>query len=352
MRLRLSLSEQLKIDPSAIRKILIIRLRRMGDILMTTPAVRAVRDRFPKAHLVYVVEEPFRQLMEGSSAVDEVLVLPRHPDFKTFSRLVKNIRRNRFDAVLDFHGGPRAFQMALLSGAAIKIGYKVKYKGWLYSQSIPRNPLDGSTHSVVNHMKLAEALGARADPGRLEMVHSSEEEAGSVGSRLDTCGFKKGGFIVFHISAGNRFREWGAEKIRTFVQLLEQKTGMGVVLAGASEDRNSAEFIQQGNPGVCSLVGEINLRQLFWLISQARLFVGPDSGPMHMAAVTSTPIVALFGPTLPDNFSPWKAHAKLIQKNLSCRPCRQRECIHKDFRCLQTITPEEVLEACLAYLKD
>ena len=344
--------EPKKIDHSAIRKILIIRLRRMGDILMTTPAVRALREGFPSARLVYAVEEPFRELVEGSPLLDEVLVLPAHPDLRTFFNILRKIRRERFDAVLDFHGGPRAFQMAFFSSAGIKIGYKVKFKSWLYTQTVPRSPLDGPVHSVANHMKLSRALGACGPPGRLETVPATAEEAGQVRSRLEACGLKEGGYVVFHISAGNRFREWGADNIRRLILLLQQRTSAGVVLVGGPEDRAEAEIIRQGAPTVYSMAGEINLRQLQWLISQARLFVGPDSGPMHMAATTSTPIVALFGPTLPDNFAPWMADSVEIKKDFECRPCRQIKCVHKDFRCLQSITPEDVLPACLIQLED
>ena len=322
----------------------------MGDILMTTPAVRALREGFPSARLVYAVEEPFRGLVEGSPMLDEVLVLPTHPDLRTFFGILRRIRRERFDAVLDFHGGPRAFQMSLFSSAGIKIGYEVKFKSWFYTQTVPRTPPTGPIHSVVNHMKLPEALGVCVPPGRLEMVPATAEDAGQVRSHLEACGLREGGYIVLHISAGNRFREWGGGHIRRLIQLLQQRTRAGVVLVGGPEDRAEAETIRQGVPAVCSLTGDINLPQLHWLISRARLFIGADSGPMHMAATTSTPIVALFGPTLPDNFAPWKAEALEIQNDFDCRPCRQKKCVHQDFRCLQSITPEDVLQACLTYL--
>lgn len=98
------------------------------------------------------------------------------------------------------------------------------------------------------------------------------------------------------------------------------------------------------------MVGKLNLREVRELISRSALFVGPDSGPMHIAATTSTPIVALFGPTLPAHFSPWQAKAYLIEKDFDCRPCRQKRCIYEDFRCLRSITPDEVFQACLRFI--
>jgi ADP-heptose:LPS heptosyltransferase len=97
-------------------------------------------------------------------------------------------------------------------------------------------------------------------------------------------------------------------------------------------------------------VSKFNLREIKELISRSSLFVGPDSGPMHIAASTSTPIVALFGPTLPAHFAPWQGIAHLIEKEFDCRPCRQRQCIYEDFRCLKSIKPEEVYEACLRFI--
>ena len=102
---------------------------------------------------------------------------------------------------------------------------------------------------------------------------------------------------------------------------------------------------------VFSLVSKTRVRETRELISRASLFVGPDSGPMHLAASTSTPIVAYFGPTLPAVFSPWQATSTIVEKDFACRPCKQVECITNDFRCLQTIKPWEVYTACLEYLK-
>lgn len=105
--------------------------------------------------------------------------------------------------------------------------------------------------------------------------------------------------------------------------------------------------------GVISLVGRLNLMEIGELIAHASLFIGPDSGPMHIAASTSTPIVAYFGPTLPAVFSPWRrvgSRTSILEKNLPCRPCKQRKCITKDYRCLRDITPGEVFAACRPYL--
>ena len=150
--------------------------------------------------------------------------------------------------------------------------------------------------------------------------------------------------IVLHIGAGNRFRYWGTDNLVRLVSLLGEIPGARVALIGSAEDKAAEAEILEKAPGTLSYVGELDLAGTTELIRQAAVFVGPDSGPMHIAAAIGTPIVAWFGPTLPANFAPWKptGGVRIIEKALDCRPCKQRTCIHSDFRCLQLITPEEV----------
>jgi heptosyltransferase-1 len=154
-----------------------------------------------------------------------------------------------------------------------------------------------------------------------------------------------------HIGAGNEFRDWGTENMAALTGRLIRHAGVKVVLVGAERDGARAELIREKDPrSIFSLAGKINLIELREVIARTELFVGPDSGPMHIAAATRTPIIALFGPTLPANFAPWGAKSTLIEKDLDCRPCKQRRCITEDFRCLRAITPDEVFPACLKYL--
>jgi len=325
----------------------------MGDILMTTPAARALRKTLPKAFISYLVEEPFRDLVEGSPLFDEVLVLPKDISHASFLRYLWGIRKKKYDAVLDFHGGPRASLITLMSGAKTKVGYHVKHKSFIYDIRIPRSPEHGYIHSVENHLNLVRALGIKADSSSLEMPSAVEKEATRLTRFFAENGLDQAKMIVLHIGAGNEFRQWGVYNFSRFIHLAAQKNHFKVVLVGSEEDKTLEEDIQKASKGISvSLVGMLNLRELRWVISHAQLFVGSDSGPMHVAATTSTPIVALFGPTVPANFSPWNARSVLIEKNLDCRPCKQRECIHGDFRCIQEIHPQEVLDAGLSLLEE
>ena len=345
--------ERQKIDPSLIRRILLIRLRRIGDVVLTTPAITTLRQGFPRAEITYVIDEPYRELVEGHPDLDSVIVLPKHLGFKEFWTHVRRITQDRYDAVIDFHGGPRASLLTLFSRAPLKIGYKIKYKHLIYDIKLPREPEEGSFHSAENHINLVKALGV--DPPTipaLSMAPPEESEAANVRRIIQENTLEKAKLIALHISAGNEFRDWGAERLGRLITLLDQLPGVKIALIGSGEDAQTEEEIKRTcDASIISMVNRLNLRELREFIAHASLFVGPDSGPMHIAATTKTPIIAYFGPTLPAHFGPWKAQATLLEKDFDCRPCRQRRCIHDDFRCLRTISPEEVFDACLPYLK-
>lgn len=341
-----------KIDPSGIKKILLVRLRRIGDIILTTPAITVLRKSYPGAFLSYVVEEPYRELVEESEYLDKVIVLPRNMSIREFLKNIRQIQREKYDAVIDFHGGPKASLITFLSQARIKIGYRIKYRNLIYDIKIPRGPREGYIHSAENHINLVKTLGAKIESfPPLYIPPAQKAEVRKVDGFLaknNLEGFKT---IVLHIGAGNEFRKWGINNFVQLIDLLSRDPKVKIVLAGSAGDKEAEEEIK-GKSVILLLssVSKFNLRELQQLISLSSLFVGPDSGPMHLAAATLTPIVALFGPNLSKINAPWQAKAEVIEKELECRPCDQRKCIYGDIRCLRSITPEEVFKACMRFL--
>ena len=320
---------------------------------MTTPAVTVLKENCPEASLTYLIEEPYRELVEANPHLDNVIVIPKKQSTKDFRDLISRVRQERFDVLIDFHGGPRASWLTLFSKAKLKVGYKIKNKGFLYNIKIPRSSKDGEIHSVENHVNLVKAIGAKVDSiPPLLVPDAAKEEKEKIGKFIQENKLKDSKNLVLHIGAGNRFRNWGVDNLVALTDIFSKKPEVKIVLIGAGEDKDRAEDIKtKSKSNVLSLVGELGLRELKELISKASLFVGPDSGPMHIAASTDTPLVVYFGPTLPAHFSPWKANATIIEKEFDCRhTCRQKECLYEDFRCIRTITPEEVYNACQNFL--
>lgn len=348
----MSRKERQKVDPSTLKKILLIRLRLIGDVVMTTPAVAALKQALPQAYIDYLVEEPFSRLVEGLPQLNRVIVIPAKQKMVDSLRLFRQIRKEKYDALIDFHGGPRASLIAFFARAGVKIGYRLKYKSFVYDIRLPRGPETGHYHSVENHYNLVKALGIEvSQEPRLALPPARKEEKEKIEKFWAENSLQETRVIILHIGAGNEFRDWGTENLVELAGMLSRRPGTSVVIVGGpGDEKRAGDLLRMSRAPLLSLVGKINLPELAELIGRASLFAGPDSGPMHVAATTSTPIVALFGPTLPANFAPWKAEATLIEKDFDCRPCKQRRCITEDFRCLRSITPAEVFAACLRYL--
>jgi heptosyltransferase-1 len=352
MRQPLNRKGPLKIEPISIQKILLIRLRRIGDIILTTPAIRVLRENLPQAEISFIVEEPYKELVEGNEDIDRIIVHQKSPKFREFLQSIKSIRREKYDVVIDFHGGPRASLLALFSRARIKIGYQIKYKSFIYDIRIPRKPSEGYIHSAENHINLVRALGIQVTTlPSLRLPEAKKEEIDKIKEIISEKDLEQTKIVTIHIGAGNEFRQWGKERFAELIRLLSQISNIQIILVGTPEDRETEDYIlKHASSPVISLLGKLTLRELKLIIARSFLFIGVDSGPMHIAAATSTPLVALFGPNLSAINSPWKANAVVIEKNLDCRPCDQRNCIHKDIRCLRNITPEEVYQACLRFV--
>ncbi len=340
-------------DRAAVRRVLLIRLRRAGDVILTTPAITALRRALPESRIAYVVEAPFARLVEGHPALNETVVVESGQGPAAFLRLVRQLRRDRYDAVVDFHGGPRASRLTFLAGAPVRIGYEIPWRRLVYTIRIARGGADGPVHSVVNHVNLVRALGLDVpDIPPLALPEARPDEKAHVREFIEANGLAAASIVVLHVGAGNEFRDWGMESSAELVRLLTRRPGVRVVLAGGAAERERAAEIMARAPGAAlSVAGTFGWPELRELIGRASLFIGPDSGPMHVAASTATPIVALFGPTLPAHFAPWRSdRVSVIERALECRPCRQRECVHHDFRCLRTITPAEVMAAAALFL--
>ncbi len=347
------------------RSILLLRFRRLGDIILTTPAVALLKRGFPEAKLTYVVEEPFRRLIEGHPLIDRAIVVPPRQNRSEFIRLIRSIRKERYDALLDFHGGPRASWITLFGGAREKIGHAIQTKGFLYHKTAPRRGTESVIHSVETHAGLVRALGlsfGKDEIPALSLPPASPEELSRVDSLAaeispDRAGRIPLALVILHIGAGNAFRDWGKENAAILAARFLDIPGLAVASIGGEGDRPRENRMAErlSSRRFFPLCGRLNFVEIREIIARSAVFVGPDSGPMHLAASTGTPIVAIFGPTRPEVFGPWRpglppANTVILQSELACRPCRQRECLTRDYRCLREINPESVYSAALPFL--
>jgi predicted lipopolysaccharide heptosyltransferase III len=345
-------------------RILLVRLRQIGDVVFTTPAVHALRRRFPDAHLSYIVEPAAAPIVAHNPHLNQVIVAPRARGVRGLIddlALGTRLRAERYDLAIDFHGGPRASLLTWLSGAPERIGYDVAGRGWMYTRRIARPRELRPRHSVENQWDLLAPLGV-APPDRsvypMEMP-ADAAVAAAVADRLTRAGVAGDDrIVVIHVSAGNPFRRWPAAHFVDLVaSLAAGDPRRRIIVSSGPSERDAATRVvaeARSRLGACAArqvpsCGEFSLTELRALLERASLYIGGDSGPLHVAATAGVPIVGLYGPTLPIRSMPWRADAYITESvdagELPCRPCDQRVCEPGDFRCLTSIKPAQVVEA-------
>ena len=334
--------------------------------MFTTPVVRALRQHYPTARLTYLVESTAAPVVAANPHLSDVVTVPHHRGWRRIVddlALARRLRAARFDLVIDLHGGPRSAWLSWASRAPVRVGYDVAGRAWMYTRVVPRSRTFLPRHAVENQWDLLAAvdpaLAARPDRARdrVEMV-VDPASAAEAARKLALLGCPPTGRLsVLHVSAGNPFRRWPEA---AFAQLAADLAAHGddcwVMVTAGPSDRTAAHRIlaaaraRAGSAGPRVLDGEgYSLAELRALLDRAALFVGGDSGPLHIAATSEVPIVGLYGPTLPLRSAPWRPAsvptASVEAGDLPCRPCDQRVCVHGDYRCLSAIPVSQVSQA-------
>lgn len=350
------------------RRILLVRLRLIGDVVFTTPLPRGLRRHFPDADITYVVEPLAEPIVRGNPHIDHILVVPRQHGFARWKddwSWARRLRAERFDIAIDLHGGPRAAWLTWASRAPTRIGYATPGRSWMFTHTVARPDGLAPRHSVRNQWDLLTPLGiGPCDPAQdpVEMAADPEVES-RVSARLRDAGIAPGTpLVLIHVSAGNPFRRWPPEAFAdAVVELARRDPARRFILTSGPSDADAARAIvsqtraRLGPDGAVVMTDDYDIRELRSLAARAAVYIGGDSGPLHVAATTSVPVVALFGPTLAERSMPWRDSrwfAEAVDGGpLPCRPCHQRTCVPGDFRCLTRIDPGRVVAAAERALK-
>ncbi len=358
-----------------IVKVLIIRPRLIGDVVFVTPAIRALARNIPGIHLTVLVEVEAAPVVITNPHVSEVIVARRSRGLIRVQEdlaLSRRLRAENFDVVIDFHGGPRSAWLTWISGAQLRIGYGLRGRRWMYTRLVDRPRYQRPRHSVENQWDLLAPLGEsfKTPPNpRDDAVEMREDPAAAsrVTQRLSaahiSCDHK---IIVLHVSAGNPFRRWPVDffvHLAISLAAADQKRRIFVV-SGPSDTSVVTKIVESarsklGSRAEAIIEEEFDLAELRAVITRAILFIGGDSGPLHVAATTRVPIVGIFGSTLPIRSAPWRDPAHITESvdigELPCRPCNQRRCEPGDFRCLTQLMPAAVIavaERAIGYAHD
>lgn len=312
------------------RRILLVRLSALGDVVNTLPAVSAVREAFPAARLGFIVEDRCRDVVVGHPAIDRVYVYPRkrwQTDFFRFwrwGRLVsevgaffREIRSERYDVALDFQGNLKGALHAWLSGSPERIGFARGHcneLNWLFSTHRVR-PATERMYRVEKFLSLLAPLGIA--PGRPHYVLPRSEESRTRARRsIRELGWAGGDYIVLHpgTSEFGKIKRWPIDRFGALARKLSAEGHRVLVVWGPGERGMAEAIAKEGGPAVRVAMETRSILDLAELIAGARVFVGADSGPLHIASAVGVRSVALFGPKDPAVYGPFNPLGRVVYK--------------------------------------
>ncbi len=332
--------------------ILVIQLKHLGDVLLTTPVLRALHHAWPAASLSALVPRGMEAMLREHPLLREILTLARRAGGMAAPvRFAWELRRRHFDLVLEFSGGDRGAIATWLTGAGTRVSFAHPKRPWWHRRlafTLLAPPLPLRAHTVEKNLALVAALGVNPHHQGLEFFWSPKTEA-TVQDLMCRFNLTPRGFILMHPPARWLFKCWTAAGYAQVIDVLQGEYQLPVILTAAPAPQEMdliTEILSLVRTRPINLAGQLELQTLGALIAQARLFVGVDSAPMHLAAAVGTPSVVLFGPSGSYNWGPWGAGHMVLTKDFDCQPCGRDGCDgSKISRCLTAITPEEVLAA-------
>ncbi len=319
----------------------------IGDGIMCLPAIRAFKDSFPDERLAVAAKRYLAAVFQNIPEIDEIVPLPDRWTARSIVSSMKEFRQRGFRRGILFTNSFSSALFFRLAGIRSLAGYARDGRGLLLSDRVLPAPADG--HQQTDYLNVIEHLsGKRATrPFSAGLVVSAgEKEWAAEWLREQGIAPERPLLAVSPTAAYGSAKAWLPERFREVIRRWsESRPGTAVLLLGGGSEQKRIAAIADGLPGsVLNLAGRLDLRRSIAVLSRCRLFVGNDSGLMHVAAALSVPLVAVFGPTVPGRTAPLAGRFRLLHHGADCAPCRRRAC-PSDHRCMTAVSVDEVLAA-------
>lgn len=332
------------------KKILIRAVNWLGDAVMTTPAIGAVRETFPVSEITLLANPLVSQLFSPYDWVDKVITFDRNGRHKGVTgriRLAQELKRHQFDAAIIL---PNSFDSALVPWLAripVRLGKNSDGRYLFLTDRYSPDEKPPFCHEVLYYLNLMESFGIRSSRKPALHLSVTDDEIRAADVLLSQNKIMPDDFVL-GINPGATFgsaKRWYPERFAEVAGKLAEKWQAKIIVFGGSGEAPLAAEIERRLEGGClNLAGKTGIRELMTLIRRCNFFITNDSGPMHIAAAFGVPLVAVFGPTDHNGTSPFTDNAAIVRKNVECAPCKLRKC-PTDHRCMTEITAGDVLNA-------
>lgn len=347
-------AEKMKKDTPQYDRILLSRMKFIGDVVLTTPVIRSVRNAFPDAFIAYLGDKRAVSLLEHNPHLNELIPFDfSRPTILEQSRVSMLLRKKRFDLAVDLFGNPRTALLTYLTGARTRVGPARKGRGRLYTHQVTD---DAAPKTAVEfHNQYIRAAGIEPLPGGTELFLTDDERreariylkwsgSDSAAGNTDTP------LVGIHPGATWPAKRWLPDRFGALAELVRARLNARVIMtAGPGDDQTAAEVLRATHAEVTP-IRNLPLRQLAAVISQCRVFVSNDAGPMHIAAALGVPTIGVFGPGEEQIWFPYdQAYGhRALRKDVSCHPCHLDFCNRTGdgyMECMTLLHVDEVFAA-------
>lgn len=337
----------------AFQRVLLSRMKFIGDVVLTTPVIRSVRNALPDAYIAYLGEKNAVSLLEHNPCLDEIIPFDfSRPTVIEQPLVAFHLRRRKFDLAIDFFNNPRSALLTYLSGAKTRVGAERKGRGSLYTIQIKDDGIPKA--AIAFHNQFIRAVGIEPTSDRTEILLTDDEHREAriylrwldhENSPLDI----SKPLVCIHPGATWPAKRWLPERFGELSDLLVAKLGVQIIVIGGLNDRETTNSVLKHSVSNVKVLHNLPLRQLAAVISHCSLFIGNDAGPMHIAAAVGTPTIGLFGPGEENIWFPYAAangHTAL-RKDVPCHPCHLDFCNREAdgyMECMKLLTVREVFD--------
>ncbi len=324
---------------------------------MCIPAVKAMRDRFPDARITWLVEGPVGELLAFQTFIDEVIQFPRRRlqdglkagsllnVAREMKRFLAHLRKDHYDCIVDFHGIIKSALISLCARGDRKIGFDAihaKEKSHIFYGECVRGT-DRRMHKVDKNMLVARYLGAgNARPET--MLQAPDSVYRYIENFFRNTGIRSPVFAINPFSSkGTGFKRWPIERYAQLAGRVKDYMGAQILILWGPGEKEEAERLKAMAGENAFLACPTNIPQLYALLENVDMYIGGDTGVMHLASAAKIPVVAIFGPTDAAVNAPYGFNNIIVRKELSCSPCKKKDC--RDRTCIASISVEDVFEA-------
>ncbi|MCM8782737.1 MAG: lipopolysaccharide heptosyltransferase II, partial [Candidatus Omnitrophica bacterium] len=339
------------------KRILIVRTDKIGDVVLSTPVIKTLRENFPSSFIAMMLSHYTKELVEGNPYLDEVIVYDKekeHRSWRGSMRMSKELKKKKFDLAIILHPTNRVHLVTFFAKIPKRVGYNRKM-GFLLTDKIPHTKQFGQKHESEYNLDLLRYLGITDIQKELYIPIKKESEI-FVEELLKKEGItEKDKILAIHPSATCPSKRWPPERFAEVADSLIEKYKFKVFIVAGPKDKDiSKKVLENMKYKAQDLSGKLSLSQLASFLKRSQLFISNDSGPVHISSAVGTPVISIFGRNQkglsPLRWGPLGKNDRVIHKEVGCIECLAHNC-KKGFLCLKAISVEDVLEAAEDVLK-